>query len=337
MQILSGTVNLTGGGTVSGMITAASDTNLGLNGQNLTSSSVITSAGSVGLSSSTEAGSYSAAGGTAAYDSSFTGTVIDLGPSLSVSGTVSFAPAMGGPVTLTTGTLSVGGELTGTDSFVADGLLTLDRFSTLSFTGSMDAYGGIAMINPVTFNGTVLNNYGAATWDASTGGGWSLVLEAGAMINNQPGATFAMVSTGAFAVIVAGDDSAVAFNNAGTVTCDTASSFGINLPFINSGTVDVQQGSLGLGGDGSTVSSGTFTGDAGTSLNIGGQVLTASSTISSDGSVGINSSTEAGSYSAAGGTAAYDSSFTGTVIDLGPSLSVSGTVELYPPWAARSL
>ena len=108
----------------------------------------------------------------------------------------------------------------------------------------MDAYGGIAMINPVTFNGTVLNNYGAGDLGRkNTGGGWSLVLEAGAMINDQPGATFAMVSTGAFAVIVAGDDSAVAFNNAGTLTCDIAGSFGINLAFTNSGSVVVQQGS----------------------------------------------------------------------------------------------
>ena len=130
----------------SGTFTGGAGTRPYLGGQGLTAASTISSDGSVGINGSTEAGSYSAAGGTAAYDSSFTGTVVDLGSSLSVSGTVSFAPAMGGPVTLTTGTLSVGGELTGTDSFVADGLLTLDRFSTLSFTGSMDAYGGIAMI-----------------------------------------------------------------------------------------------------------------------------------------------------------------------------------------------
>ena len=61
--------------------------------------------------------------------SSFTGPVLDLGSSLEVYGTVSFAPAVGGPVTLTTGTLTIdpNSTLTGTDSFVANGLLTLER------------------------------------------------------------------------------------------------------------------------------------------------------------------------------------------------------------------
>ena len=39
------------------------------------------------------------------YDSTFTGPVLDVGPSLEVDGTSSFAPAVGGPVMLDTGTL----------------------------------------------------------------------------------------------------------------------------------------------------------------------------------------------------------------------------------------
>ena len=51
----------------------------------------------------------------------------DLGSSLDVFAyACSFAPAVGGPVTLTTGALTLGpyATLTGTDSFVANGLLT---------------------------------------------------------------------------------------------------------------------------------------------------------------------------------------------------------------------
>ena len=69
----------------------------------------------------------------------------------------------------------------------------------------------------------------------------------------------------------------MAFNNAGTLTCDLGSnsdSFGIGLPFSNSGSVVVQQGTLCLDGTGSTVSSGTFTGARGTSLTLNGQDLT---------------------------------------------------------------
>ena len=61
----------------------------------------------MGIVDSIEAGSYRAAGGTSAVDTNFSGTVLDLGSSLDVTGSVSFAPATGGPVTLTTGAMTI--------------------------------------------------------------------------------------------------------------------------------------------------------------------------------------------------------------------------------------
>ena len=115
-----------------GTFTGAAGTSLVLRDEVLAPTSVISSAGFVTLNICDDAGSFSAAGGTVADDTSFTGTVLELGSSLEVAASqgpsVSFAPAAGGPVTLTTGTLMIDPNaiLTGTDSFAVDGMLTLN-------------------------------------------------------------------------------------------------------------------------------------------------------------------------------------------------------------------
>ncbi len=231
-----------------GSFSAAAGTTLSLSEQVLTPASVIASAGAVSLAFTAEAGSYSAAGSTSAYGTSFTGSVLDLGSSLEVGATVSFAPTAGGPVTLTTGAVSIdyASDLTGTDSFVAEGLLTVGSNAQLSVSGSVDAYGGLDLSGGnVVIRGTTLNNHAAATWDLV--GDYDL-LEAGAVINNLAGASFAVTASGIGGSIQAGDGTAVAFNNAGTFTYDATdgNSATISVPFVNTGSVDVQQGSLDL-------------------------------------------------------------------------------------------
>ena len=339
LQVLSGNVNLTGGGTISGSVAATAGTSLGLSGQVLTTSSVVSSDGSVTLVGCTEAGSYSAAGGTSASGTTFTGTVVNVGSSLLVgtNGTVSFAPSVGGPVTLTTGalTLNQGATLTGTDSFVVNGLLTLNPVSTLSTTGTVDAYGGISITTGLYYNyidGTTLNNYAVATWQVTPGFYDLIYLNSGAVINNLAGATFTVTGQeGSDDLIVVQDNSAAAFNNAGTFIAATGVS--VAAPFANSGSVIVQQDDGALfEGNGSTVSTGTFTAAAGTDLEIDDEMLAASSVVSSDGSVTLVGCTEAGSYSAAGGTSASGTTFTGTVVNVGSSLLVgtNGTVSFAP-------
>jgi hypothetical protein len=208
---------------------------------------------------------------------------------------VASASTFSSNLTIAGGTLNVAGPL------AVDGLFTLDSNSTLSGAGTVNTYGGMDLSNPTTVNGTVLNNYGAATWNVTGGGGAPVVLEGGAVINNEPGASFAVLGTAPNSPVNAGDSSAVAFNNAGAFSCSVAGSVQVNIPFSNSGTVNVAQGGLNLGGNGSTVSTGSFTGAAGTGLGIIGQMLTTSSVISSDGSVGLNGCTEAGSLCCAGG------------------------------------
>ena len=94
----------------------------------LAPSSVICSAGTVGLNLCTEAGSFSAAGGTFAdlvlhWAGARRGNIAwDLEHECTGL-SVRFAPAVGGPVKLTAGTLTIdpSATLTGTDSFGVDG------------------------------------------------------------------------------------------------------------------------------------------------------------------------------------------------------------------------
>ena len=111
------------------------------------------------------------AGGTFAQNTSFTGTVVSLGSSLlDYLGTVSFAPASGGPVTLTTGALTLdGGTWAAPTASWPTGLLTWTRHSSLTTSGVVDAYGGLTIDAYSTLSGTTLNNHGAATLDTTTG------------------------------------------------------------------------------------------------------------------------------------------------------------------------
>ncbi len=263
--------------TSTGSFTGAAGTTLNLDLQMLAPSSEICSQGTVGLYACIEAGSYSAAGGTLADDTTFTGPVLDLGSSLEVDegyenygGPVSFAPAAGGPVTLTTGTLTIDpyATLTGTDSFAANGMVTLSCGSHLSVTGTVDAYGGLTLNDgPVYIQGTTLNNHDAATWDV--GPAASVQLDAGAVINNLAGATFTTLGASSGG-IGAGDDSAVAFSNAGIFTASAPIGVTINVPFANTGSIVVQEGDLEVP---NISGSGTVTVAPGASFNGSGSLL----------------------------------------------------------------
>ncbi len=295
--LTGGELDLNGDGATpnTGTFTGTASTSLNLYDEVLAPSSVICSAGTVGLNLCTEAGSFSAAGGTFADDSSFTGPVLGVGTSLGISNTngtglsVRFAPAVGGPVKLTAGTLTIdpSATLTGTDSFGVDGLLTLSAGSQLSVSGTLDANDGMDLGGDVVIQGTTLNNHGTAIWNGDIGGD---SLSGGAVINNVVGATFVASGGNSFG-IGAGDGSAVAFNNFGTFMSSTAPAYqvAVTVPFVNTGTVVLQQGTLSLNGNGSTPSTGSFTAAAGTALSLSDLVLTPGSVVSSDGFVSVTS------------------------------------------------
>ncbi len=95
-------------------------------------------------------------------------------------------------------------------------------------------------------SGTTLNNHSSATLE--TGWPYSLYLYQGATINNLAGTSCTIAGSGG--TVFDRDSLAVAFNNAGTLTCDVAvgGTFDMSAVVVaNTGSVVVQQGSLYLG------------------------------------------------------------------------------------------
>ena len=224
--------------------------------------------------------------------------------------------------------IDVSGTLSIASASTISGLLSLDSGSTLNGSGTIDADGGLAIdtsSSTVTLSGVTLDNDASATW---TGTG-NIVLLQGTVINNQSGATFALESD---ATMANSDDSAVVFNNAGSVVKSAGTtSPGSNLfvAFNNSGSVLVQQGALSVGGGPSLgTSSGTCTGDAGTVLGVVNMNLSSTSVISGD-TVNLENVDSAGSVSVVGTADFHGISLTGSV-SLGTSLVISEPVTLAP-------
>ncbi len=267
-----------GASNSTGVFVNAAGTSLDLLGQLLSPTSFVNAYGSALFLSCNVAGGFDSAGTVYADNSSFTGPVtLGAGSSLEVEGPVSFAPASGGPVTLTTGAISVfsGSDLTGTDSFVADGPVTLYPGSSLSVAGILNATGGLEMSGNISITGTGLINNGTATWDASGAG--NIVLSGGATIVNNTYATFTATGTpGTENSISAGDSSNVLFLNAGTfVVADTqADPIVISTPFANDAEVEVPQGEA-LVLDNQVTNDGSISVYAGAILGEGGCVQNA--------------------------------------------------------------
>src|SRR5262249_24538710 len=108
-----------------------------------------------------------------------------------------------------------------------------------------------------------LNNAGIATWiDAGP-----LSASDGAVINNLAGATFNVENDSTFLAFASPPNPLPAFNNAGLFRKSVGTGTGttaIEVPLTNTGTVQVERGTLSLSGTGT--SQGNFTTAAGTTL-----------------------------------------------------------------------
>jgi hypothetical protein len=181
------------------------------------------------------------------------------------------------------GLTQTGGALTGTGDLTVDNSL---RWTGGAMSGpghtALDGTAEIGTGSGPSLNGRTLNNFGTAVVDD----GASLNITGSAVFNNQPGGTLALLGGGS----LSGDFNPTGrFNNAGLLVktgLDNATST-VGVPFDNSGTVDVQTGTLaasqGLTNEGTfgvetnalaTVTGGGSSGDlslaAASRLGIGG-------------------------------------------------------------------
>jgi hypothetical protein len=260
VDVQSGTLRLAGGGSGNGGFDATGATlNFGGGAFDLSGPVSGTALVFSGANPATLSGSYAVTDSTTVTSGTvnITGEVSSVGSTLSVqNGTANFSSGESIGVT----TLSIAaGNLTGSDTITVSGMLSWTG-GTMSGTGSTIANGGIAISGTPgkVLNGRTLTNNGMATWSGGT-----LTAQGSAVINNPVTSSFDIrgdvtlnVSTGSGT-----------FNNGGmlvrTTTTGTAT---IEIPLSNTGTVDVQSGTLRF--------TSTYTQTAGVTQLNGGSIAT---------------------------------------------------------------
>jgi hypothetical protein len=223
-----------------------------------------------------------------------------------------------------------GGIVTGDGNVTFNGLLNWTG-GTMQGVASTTVNGGMNISGP---NGKTLDQRtltipgdATVTW-AGTG---NIGLSNGAVINNQAGATFLVQTDGDQRIVANGFANTSAFNNAGTfrkfLSTGTVT---VEIPFSNSGTIDLQTGTLVLADGG--MSSGSFTVAQGSTLNFGGGThrLDANSSVSgagnvvfSDGFTGIHGTFNITGSTTISGNAGVD--LVGPVGSVGATLTISGS------------
>jgi hypothetical protein len=222
VSVISGTLQLYGGGASTGSFAVQADGDLNFSNQtfgvrqtNLLAGSAVTGAGRVRL-----------VGGTV----NISGTYTLSGTTEVTGGTANFAvDATTGPLTFSGGTLIGNGTVTANGLFTWTGATMSGSGRTVANGGLLIGGGGIK-----TLSGRTLDNAGAGTW---TNAG-VLSFNSGAVFNNLTGATFDIQND-------ENTSGSGVFNNAGTLIKSAGpGTFGIHNPFNNSGTVNVSSGTL---------------------------------------------------------------------------------------------
>ncbi len=197
-------------------------------------------------------------------------------------------------LTLTAGTLTLnaassvnaafsqsGGTLFGTGTLTLNGPTTLSG-GTMAGSGTTRLLGTSTLTSVSLDAGRILRNEGTATWSGtgtlelnSTSGGGA------GRIDNIAGATFEATGNGTVRALTFSDVNSLAgfpaFNNAGTFRKTTGTgTTSVQTAFNNTGTVELDNGTLALSGGGSQ--SGTLDLAAGTTLEFAGGAHTLTNT-----------------------------------------------------------
>jgi hypothetical protein len=237
-------------------------------------------------------------------------------------------------------TLTLAGNVTAANLELTDGIV--DGAGTLTISGTLHWLAGtlsgpgvtsiaagatfdLTGTSPKTLQRTV-NNTGNVTWSSG-----SVLTGQGAVFNNQAGGTVTVQSTQPWSFSLGG--APALFNNqaGGTVnkTGFGTASFS-NVPFNNSGVVNVSGGGLSLAGGG--VSSGPFAVASGARLEFSRATHTLQSGAAFSGA-GRVTVPFPGTLALAANVSATFLEVTGGTLDGGGSLTVGGTLE----WAGGTL
>ena len=196
-------------------------------------------------------------------------------------GSLTLGVPSGNPALSGTGTLTLHGASSwGSGAMDGSGRTVIAPGATLTLTSASSAFWNMSS--------RVLENGGTILW---TGAG-TISLGVGVVITNRPGALFDARNAGTVSYAAG---AVCRFDNAGTFRKSFnpgTNTFGSGVSFNNYGTVDLQTGTLVLGGGG--VNNGTISVPANTSLNLSGGTFNSSSP---------SSLTGAGNFTVSGGAA----------------------------------
>ena len=282
VDVQSGTLTLLCAGTNSGTLNVATGATLQFAGGTFTlnAGSSLTGGGSFLISDMTASDTVIVSGTTSATRLSLFDGVLTVN-----------AP-------LTVGTLFVGNTLNGTADVTVNGLLTFPT-GTLGGSGNIAANGGVLFTGTggtPSLSGRSLTMTGASTWS-----GGNINVGSSSVLTNTAGSTLTAMSDNTLTSNLGGNG---AFVNNGTFIKQTGTGTttigGTGFTFTNTGTVNVQSGTLSIAGTGTNTgvinvaagadfrinSGGSFAFNAGTVvsgaglLDVGGGTLTVATPIS---------------------------------------------------------
>jgi autotransporter-associated beta strand protein len=216
------------------------------------------------------------------------------------------------PATLTVNTFCT---LGGSNLVTVSGPTTLNTSSTLSGTNLVVANGGLTIPGGLSISGRTLVNNGTCNWN----GAGAIGLNNSATLSNGPAGTFNCTAGGT--VQNSSGNNLVA--NAGLfLTTGGTATTTISPPFNNSGTVEVQSGTLSL--------SGGLTDSGGITINSGSTLFV--------GSAAVNSLSTPGSSITGAGNVEFGGTgnFAGTVNVAGTNMFNNGTATFAGPYTCTN-
>jgi hypothetical protein len=314
VNVQSGTLVLSGGGNDTKTYSVSSGATLEFDGGNrgLSSTSSISGAGSVVFAAgyTDDAGKFTA-----------TGPMTVSGGTADFEGTVSL-----GTLNLTGGYLGGIGALTVTSAFNWSGNSTLGggygSTFTVASTATMSIIG--TSVNEVLDYRNLINKSASATWSGSN----NLYFQDGAVFINSSGATFTIQTD---ETIYNNGGATPSISNAGTITKNTTSGITtIEVPFTNTGAVNVSSGTVTLTAGGSDTE--TLAAASGATLNFDGGAFTITGSSASLGG--------AGTIEISGGTVSIGSTLSLPTLNLvGGMLTGSGdlTVTTAMTWTNSTM
>ena len=345
VDVQSSTLSLQGGGTQYGSFSISVGAMLGLDGSStaftMSSTASVSGAGTAefggtATSTFTTGSTYGVSGvtlvdgGTATFSAG--SNVQATGDVAISSGTLDFSS--GAPISLPTLT-QTDGTLTGSDTVTVSGI-TAWTGGNMSGNGTTVASGGLQLgandgnSHYEVLDTRTLDNAGAATWVGSSGDFYQLN---GSVLNNQTGASLDIQND----LPWYSDTTATTFNNAGTLTESAGTgTTTIYAAFNNSGSVDVQSGTLSLQCGGTQ--SGSFSISVGATLGLDGSstafTMSSTASVSGAGTAEFGGSvsttfTTGSTYGVSGGTLVDGGTLdfsTGAAVSLGALIETAGTL-----------